>query len=435
MKALPVVVLVTAVALAILRRRRRRGRTRLGQPARSTREHSVLFGDTGLVAAREIRERLRGRFLRVVTLVLLVIVGAAIVVPTFARSSTPHMRIGVVAPLTADLRVAAVRAGRHVGMTVQLVDEPNVARARSQLRDRHVVAVIDGNRTVIVETPLDSSATTATTQLVRAVASSIGIADALHAARLSPAQAATVSEARPLPIESVSRNTGRTTARATSIIGVVLIFIMLSQYLTWTLMGVTEEKSSRVVEVLLATVRPVQLLAGKVLGIGAVAMAQACLVVAFALVLAEAVGSSVLHGTSPAVMAASLAWLVLGYAFYSWVYAAAGSMVERQDQVQSLALPLSVPLIVGYVVALISASAAHPSLLLEVLAFLPPTAPFAMPTLVATGTATWWWFTLSACISVLCTIGMAHLAGGVYRRAVLRTGRVVSIKELISLLR
>ena len=58
-------------------------------------------------------------------------------------------------------------------------------------------------------------------------------------------------------------------------IGLVLVFVMLTQYLTWTLIGVMEEKSSRVVEVLLAAVRPVQLLAGKVLGIGLVALAQA----------------------------------------------------------------------------------------------------------------------------------------------------------------
>lgn len=435
MKALPAVILAAAIAVALLRRRHRGSGPLLWRRARPWSEHRAPFGDTGLVAAREVRERLRGRFFRIVTLILLLVIGAAIVAPTLERSSTPRARLGVISPLTAGLRTEAVRAGRHVGIAVQLVDEPTIARARAQLRDGHVVAVIDANRRLLVETPPSPSATTATTQLVRAVASSIGIANALRAAQLDPAQAAAVSRARPVPIQNVSARSGHSTARTTSLIGVVLIFIMLSQYLTWTLMGVMEEKSSRVVEVLLATVRPVQLLAGKVLGIGAVAMAQACLVVAFALVLADAVGSSVLQGTSPAVIAASLAWLVLGYAFYSWVYAAAGSMVERQDQVQSLALPLSIPLIIGYVVALISASAAHPSMLVEVLAFLPPTAPFAMPTLVATGAAAWWWFLLSACISVLCTIGVARVAAIVYRRAVLRTGRIVSVKELVSLFR
>ena len=102
--------------------------------------------------------------------------------------------------------------------------------------------------------------------------------------------------------------------------------------------------------------RPIQLLSGKVLGIGLVAMGQAATVLVFALILAEAVGSDVLHGAEPVALAAALVWLLLGYTFYCWVYAAAGSMAERQDQVQTLALPLSLPMIVGYVIALTAAS-------------------------------------------------------------------------------
>ena len=124
---------------------------------------------------------------------------------------------------------------------------------------------------------------------------------------------------------------------------------MLTQYNTWILIGVMQEKSSRVVEVLLATVRPIQLLGGKVLGIGLVALGQATLIVGFALIVGTAVGSDLLHGTAPLVLACELLWLVLGYAFYCWVYAAAGSTAERQDQVQTLALPLSIPILVGYI--------------------------------------------------------------------------------------
>ena len=72
---------------------------------------------------------------------------------------------------------------------------------------------------------------------------------------------------------SPERPRGRRTT--TSVIGLILVFVMLTQYNTWILIGVMEEKSSRVVEVLLAAVRPIQLLTGKVLGIGLVAFAQA----------------------------------------------------------------------------------------------------------------------------------------------------------------
>jgi ABC-2 type transport system permease protein len=129
-------------------------------------------------------------------------------------------------------------------------------------------------------------------------------------------------------------------------------------------------------------------------------------------------------------LAASLLWLVVGYAFYCWVYAAAGSLVERQDQVQTLALPLSIPMILGYVLALTTAGTGHPSAFFDVLAYLPPTAPFAMPVLVGLGKVAWWGFAASVAVSLLCTVGVARAAATVYQRSVLRTGRRVRLREI-----
>jgi ABC-2 type transport system permease protein len=179
-------------------------------------------------------------------------------------------------------------------------------------------------------------------------------------------------------------------------------------------------------------VRPAQLLGGKVLGIGLVAAAQATVLVGVALGLSEAVGSDLLHGTGPITVLVALLWLVLGYAFYCWVYAAAGSTVERQEQVQSLAFPLTIPVIVGYIVSLSAATSGRPNTFVDVLAYLPPTAPFAMPTLVAIGAATWWQFTISVVVSIASTFAIARLATAIYRRAILRTGRRVHIRELMS---
>jgi ABC-2 type transport system permease protein len=167
-----------------------------------------------------------------------------------------------------------------------------------------------------------------------------------------------------------------------------------------------------------------------VIGIGAVAFSQAGLIVAFALLLAQGVGSSLLHGTSPWVLLGSLVWLFLGYAFYCWVYAAAGSMVERQDQAQTLAFPLSLPIIFAYIYSLTEASANGANLFFKVLAYLPPTAPFAMPTLVGKGLATWWQFSISVGIDLVCTVLLARGAAYVYRRAILRTGGRVHLRDL-----
>jgi ABC-2 type transport system permease protein len=184
--------------------------------------------------------------------------------------------------------------------------------------------------------------------------------------------------------------------------------------------------------VLLSAVRPIRLLTGKVLGIGFAAFAQASVIVAFALILAKAVGSDLLSGTAPLVLVSILIWLLLGYAFYCWVFAAAGSLAERQEQVQTLALPLSLPIIFGYVVALTVASSGHASTFFEVLAYLPPTAPFAMPVLVGLSLVTWWEFLISVVLSIGGTAIMAWFATGIYRRAVLRSGQRVRLRDLRS---
>ena len=435
MKALPAIaVVVVVLALRLALRRRRRDRDGGGSSSRrgvgSRLGGRRLLGDTGLVAGREIRERVRGRLFRVVTLVLFAVVAAAIVIPTIHSGASKEEKVGVVGR-SAALDAEVSQLARAVGLSAILVTEPDAATARAALGGGQVALVVDPNGQILVADPIAATDTSAPARLVRTLSTTLGAQQAFHQAGLTPAQEATVAKARPLPVVSLHpAKKARTTAEATALIGIILIFIVLTQYLTWTLMGVMEEKASRVVEVLLATVRPIQLLAGKVAGIGVVAMMQAVALVIFALVLAKAVGSSLVHGAAPAVVVTTLVWLVLGYAFYSWVYAAAGSLAERQDQVQSLALPLSAPLIFGYIVSLTGVSSGNVSTLVKVLAYLPPTAPFAMPTLVGFGEAAWWQVGLSVLVSIACTVCVALVAARVYRSAVLRTGGRVRLREL-----
>ena len=270
-----------------------------------------------------------------------------------------------------------------------------------------------------------------TSTFVDALASELGVLRAYDVAGLTSAQVEQLAHARPVAVENLQATTSKGAAQTTSTIGLILLFLMLTQYNTWILMGVMQEKASRVVEVLLATVRPIQLLGGKVLGIGLVAMGQAALIVGFALVVAAASGSDLLRGSAPLVLLAELLWLILGYAFYSWVYAAAGSMAERQDQVQTLVLPLSLPIVLGYVLALTTASSGNPSLFFKVLAYLPPTAPFAMPVLVGLDQVQWWQFVASVILSLAGTAGMAWAASRIYRRAVLRSGQRVHLRDVM----
>jgi ABC-2 type transport system permease protein len=424
-----------AIRLAL---RRRSGRKKAGAPssrllvAPRGSALATMFGDIGLVAQREVRERIRGRVFQVGTILILLVVVAAIVIPTLTRSKAQPDRVGVVGALSAPVRSALVASDSSMGDTMIVVPEADVAAADADLRAGRVdIVIVDGKELVVKEAVSASDVSTAA-QLARVFATTLGTIAAFEAAGLSGTQVDIISHAKPLPITSLQPSPTRRKPSPGSIVSLILVFVMLTQYSTWILTGVAEEKSSRVVEVLLAALRPAQLLAGKVLGIGLVALSQAALIVGVALGVSSAAGSNLLHGTGPVTVLAALVWLLLGYGFYCWLYAAAGSTVERQEQIQSLAFPLSIPLMVGYIASLVGATSGRPSTFLEVLAYLPPTAPFAMPTLVSFGAATWWQFAISVALSIASTIAVARLATSIYRRAILRTGRRVPIRELMS---
>jgi ABC-2 type transport system permease protein len=391
------------------------------------------LGDVGKVAAREIRERIRGRIFRVGTLIILVAVGAAIVIPTITKSSSgpTSQSVGVVGSLSPTgvefVHVAA--SSNHDRVT--FVHEPSLAAARADLRSQKIdLAIVNSDR-IVLSLPAAQSNAPADPGMVLAVAEYLGVLKAYTAAGLTPTQAALVTGSKAVPVSTLSKSS-KSSTKATSVIGIVLLFLMLTQYCTWILMGVMQEKASRVVEVLLATVRPIQLLGGKVLGIGLVALGQAALIVSFALIVGAAVGSDLLKGTGPLVLACELLWLVLGYSFYCWLYAAAGSTAERQDQVQTLALPLSIPILLGYIFSITVASTGHPNVFFKILAYLPPTAPFCMSVLVGLNDVRWWQFVASVLLSLAGTAGMALFAARIYRRAVLRTGGRVRIRQLLA---
>ena len=121
----------------------------------------------------------------------------------------------------------------------------------------------------------------------------------------------------------------------------------LAVYGQWVVSGVVEEKANRVVEVILATTRPRDLLAGKVIGIGLVGLAQLALVAGLAAILLAA---GVFD--APAALGASLAlvtpWSVLGYALYAVAYAAAGALASRQQNADTAGQPVTYTLLAAY---------------------------------------------------------------------------------------
>ena len=420
---------VVAVAAAIAAWRLRRSKST--RPQRGERGPTRTLTAVLEIARREITERLRGKVFRIGTLVTLLAIALAILVPKIGGSTgTPIQTVGVVgqAPPTLKLAVAIAAAASHDRATI--VGEPSLVRAKRDLQNGRIALAISGSRTIIAKTTLGSRSSNLDSTFASTLAAYLGEVAAGRGVGIAPTQVARIGLAKPLPIQALERSPTPSTTAATTI-GIVFIFVFLSQYCTWILMGVMQEKSSRVVEVLLATVRPLQLLGGKILGIGLVALGQATVIVLFALGVERAAGSDLLSGAQAMFLLAALLWIVLGYAFYCWLFAAAGSMASRQDQVQTLVLPLSIPMIIGYIFSITVAVSGHVNLLFKIAAYVPFTAPFTMPVLVALDQVAWWQLLVSAVISLASTVLAAYGAASIYRRAVLRTGERVRIRQLV----
>jgi ABC-2 type transport system permease protein len=215
------------------------------------------------------------------------------------------------------------------------------------------------------------------------------------------------------------------------------ILILYGQLLTygfWVATGVVEEKSSRVIEILLATIRAKDLLAGKVLGLGLLGLGQLLIVSLFGLLVAAATGALDVDGDLLVAVALSLGWFVLGYAFYASAYAVAGAMVPRQEEIQSTTTPLTMLILVS-LFAGFAVQDDPDGTFAHVSAFIPPIAPVTMPSRIILGAAPPWEIAASAALMVVATLVMIPVAGRIYSAVVLRTGSAVKFREALRLAR
>lgn len=202
-------------------------------------------------------------------------------------------------------------------------------------------------------------------------------------------------------------------------------FILLQTWGAFMMMGVVEEKSSKVIEVLLSHVRPQTLLTGKMLGLGILALVQMLI-----LVLGIVVGLMLTRDIDipPGVwrvVPLVIPTFLLSFAFYASAFGAVGSMVSRQEDAQSAQLPAMLPLFVGYIIA--AASFGNPDNPAAVIgSFVPFTSPVLLPLRSALSDLPLWQALLSLAILAVSTLLMLRGAGSIYRYSLLRSGTRVT---------
>ncbi|HEY7564449.1 MAG TPA: ABC transporter permease [Acidimicrobiia bacterium] len=392
------------------------------------------LGGMWLVARRELRERGRSKAFIISCAITLLVVVAGLILPRVLGGDPTTYQIGVIgdgnqeiiaaAQSLADAEAAEAETEPDRFEAVPFAEE---TEARPALAAGEVEVVLIGGTEVLQERAgFEGSGLVG--RLQRA-ASSVRLQQLVEENGEAAADVIAILSSSPLEETTLGGEDPAADVRPVIAYGgLLLMYLAILSYGAWTLTGVTEEKNNRVVEVLLATLRPWQLLAGKVLGIGMLGVFQFTLTVGvtFAVIrLSDLVDIPALPASTIWVL---VLWFVLGFAVYSVSYAAAGSLTSRPEDAQTASFPLTMLAVAGFFVSLESLNDPT-STLARITSFIPFTAPYVVPirsSLDGIGPVE---HLLSVLVLIAATVLLVRLAARIYAGGLLRFGARTKIKE------
>ena len=380
---------------------------------------------TRLVAERGLVENLRSRAFKVVTGLLLLMSVAAVVVPQILGNEPTTYTFATAGTVTSDMKAALDRAGTSAKFTVKYVTRNDAEAVRQAVRKGDASAGLAGD-TLYTEARGGGTFPVVVAQAVVSLETSRLLAEA----GLSPQQVAALQSVRPPKQVTVGRVESEGRAGTGFAVGIVL-------YLAITFAGtaiattVAMEKSTRISEVLLAILRPSQVLVGTVLSVGTVTLVQL-------LVLATpfAVGVQVTDNLGLPPVAAgdimlAVVWFLLGFMLYAFLFAASAALVNKITEVNSAILPVTMTLVVGYGLAITVVTSNPGSGWSIASSMFPLSAPMAMPIRWAGGGVPIWQLLLAMALTAASAVLMVSIASSIYRRALLITGHRVKLREVL----
>ncbi len=377
-----------------------------------------------LVARRSLVENLHSRTFKVVTGLLLLLSIGAVVVPQLISEDGTTYTLATVGEAPAPLRSALEAAGQAGDFTVKFETRDTAEAVRVAVRDDVASAgLADGT----LFTPSQSAGPFPI--VVAQAVVGVETAKRLAAAGLSADQIASVQSVQPPRQESVGRVDSEGRAAVGFGVGIVL-------YLAITFAGsaiattVAMEKSTRISEVLLAVLRPSQILVGTVLAVGLVTLAQ-LVVLAVPLAIGLRVADLGLPSVASGDLTLALVWFILGFALYSFLFAATASLVDKITEANSAILPVTTTLVIVYMLSIIVVMGDPRSVWSVVLSIFPLSAPVAMPIRWAGGEVPVYQLVLAMVLTAATAVLLVAVASSIYRRALLITGRRVKFTEVL----
>lgn len=390
-----------------------------------------------LIARRELHERVRSRaFLLSSAFTVLLLLGL-ILIPTLIGDDGLTLEIGTVGSGTSEIVAAAealaMEENPDTEVDLTVVAYSDRPAAEEGLRSGEVQAVLIDGDTLLVESAGGGFFGPDQTQgLLQRAAASIRIQELIGEQGEAAADVIELLTQDALEVEALEQaavdDEENEVRGLIAYVGLLLMYIAILSYGAWTLTGVTEEKTNRVVEILLAAVRPWQLLAGKILGIGVLGLGQFALTLLVAYAAVQLTGVIELPEAPLGFILVLLLWYVLGFAVYSVIFAAAGSLVSRMEEAQSVSFPITMLAVAGFFVSFIVLDDPG-GLVAVVTSLIPLTAPFVVPIRVAFGEIPLWQHALALAITLAGIYLLVRLAGRVYAGGLLRTGARVKVRD------
>ncbi|QPE04420.1 ABC transporter permease [Microbacterium schleiferi] len=352
------------------------------------------FQNVWLVAEREVGSKLRSRAFVISTAITLLIALAAVIWGGFSAGNPSATQVAVTSSTSAAVEKVA-------GIEVTQVADQDAAEAL--VRSGEV-------RAAVVDDP----------------SSPTGL---VIIAEDSPPTALLMGLSVTPSVELLDPATVDFALRYFVSLGFGIVFLLAASLFGGTIaQSVVEEKQTRVVELLLSAMPARSLLAGKIIGNTILAMAQILLLATIAVVGLIVTGQSeVLQG-----LGGPIAWFAIfflfGFVLLAALFAAAGSLVSRMEDIGSTTAPLTMLIMAPYFLVIFFND--NP-VVLTVMSYVPFSAPVGMPLRLYLGDAQWWEPILSLAILIATCIGAIVLAATIYERSILRMGARVSWREAL----
>jgi ABC-2 type transport system permease protein len=392
-----------------------------------------------LIAKREYTERIKTKGFLIATILIPLLMGGGLFgVATLASKAKATSHIAVVGSqpqVAADLK-KELESGKDSQMTVDILPASTAhavldqQMANKQLDGYLVIVPATGQRPTFDFTPR-STADIATSSAIEEALHHVLTREYLAAKGVSESETTALME--PVTLNVISGNGKRGDSKTGFYVAYTLFLLMYMVVLLYGMnvaRSIIEEKTSRVFEVLLATITPDELLAGKILGVGAVGLTQVGIWLIAAGLLAAQMGMASGVSLSVAQAVFFAVYFALGYALYSSVAAALGAMTNSEQELQQLNMFMMIPLF--FSLLMLQPIVTNPnSMLSRIVSQIPFCAPLLMNLRVSISMPQPWEIALSIGLILVTIYAVLWVSSRIYRVGILMYGKKPNLPEIL----